>query len=226
MEQRVVVAPVTAPARVAEMEVEDAPAGEAPEADRRVSYLTVRDLKVIAGSGRRSSDAPAEVSPLFNEVFGRKHAHSEPAESPAELVESSEAQEEQSAPHLEVVGVDESMFASFESPAIAEEPVVAAFESQHFVETTPSPDVAVAEHEPPPAAIDESVILEPATEPHTASVVSEPATEPHLATGVAETPAEAPAAAAAESEPGDAAAREEKRKRDLMMHAYRRRRSR
>ena len=77
--------PVAAPACAAEMEVEEAPAAEVPERDRRVSYLTVRDLKVIARSGRKGSDAPMGVSPLFNEVFGRKHAQTELAETPAEI---------------------------------------------------------------------------------------------------------------------------------------------
>lgn len=213
MEQTAVAAPVAAPARAAEMAVEDAPAAEVAERDRRVSYLTVRDLKVIAGSSRRSSDAPAGVSPLFNEVFGRKHAQAELSESPAELVESSKAQEEPAAPHLEVVAVDVPMFASIESPAVVEELAVATYEIQDFLEATPSPDVAVVE--------DELVAFQPTrTEPAAVEPVAA-IDEPVILTGD-QAPAEA--AAATESEAVDAAALEEKRRRDLLIHAQRRRR--
>jgi hypothetical protein len=226
MEHTAVMAPVAAPARAAEMDVEEAPAAEVSERDRRVSYLTVRDLKVIARSGRRSSDTPAGVSPLFNEVFGRKHGRIEVgAESPAE--QSSEAQEEHAAPHLEVVAVDEPMVASIESAAAFEELAVATYEIQDFLETTPSPDAAVTEDEtaafeptttdpapvepvaameapvipePAPAAPMATVFSEPATSPHIAAVDSESTTESHIAAVVAE-PATSPHIAAVVAEP-------------------------
>jgi hypothetical protein len=199
MEQTSVVAPVAAPARAAEMDVEEAPAAEVSERDRRVSYLTVRDLKVIAHSGRRSSDAPVGVSPLFNEVFGRKHGRIEMAESPAE--QSSEAQEAHAAPQLEVVAVEEPMVASTESAAAVEELAMATYEIQNFLETTPSPAAAVTEHEPAafeptttdpapvepaPAAPMATVFSEPAMASHIAAVVAEPALESHFTAEVAE----------------------------------------
>jgi len=236
------VASMPAPVEVApaaELE-EQTPAAEVLERDRRVSYLTVRDLKVISRSGRRSSDTPAGVSPLFNEVFGRKHAQTELAESPAEIEESSEAQPQQAAPHLEVVAVDEPMFASVAShEAVVEELAAATYEIRDFLEATPAPDVAVLEQEPvvfetmttesavvePVAAIYEPAIREPMI-PEQDPVVAHPtAVIPEESVVSPEgTPAEAPAAAATESEAVDAAAIEEKRRRDLLMHAQRRRR--
>ena len=65
---------------------------DAPEVprDRRVSLLTVRDLKVIARSGRRSSDSTVGMSPLFREAMERKRAE---ARSLAESGQSHEALE-------------------------------------------------------------------------------------------------------------------------------------
>jgi hypothetical protein len=190
----------------AEMPEDEATASDAADRDRRVSYLTVRDLKVISCSGRRNSDTPVRVSPLFNEVFGRKHAQTELAESPAEIEESSEAHQQQAAPHLEVVAVDEPMFASVEShDAVVEQLAVATYEIRDFLETTPAADVAVVEQEP--------VAFEPMTT-ESAAVPEESVVSPE----------DTPAAAATESAAADAAAREEKRRRDLLMHAQRRRR--
>jgi len=231
------VASVPASAEVApaaELE-EETPAAEVLERDRRVSYLTVRDLKVISRSGRRSSDTPAGVSPLFNEVFGRKHAQTELAESPAEIEESSEAHQQQAAPHLEVVAVDEPMFASVEShEAVVEELAVATYEIRDFLETTPAADAAVVEQEPvavepmttesaavePVAAIYEPAIREPMI-PEQAVVAHPTALIPEESVVL---PEDTPAAATTESEAADAAALEEKRRRDLLMHAQRRRR--
>ena len=295
-------------AAAAEVEEEEASAVEAHERERRVSYLTVRDLKVIARPGRRSSDTPVGVSPLFNEVFGRKHAQAERAEALAESPA-------EAAPHLEVVAVDEPMRASVETPAVVEALAAATHEIRDFLEETPSPTSPGVDPEPvavepiafqptptEPAAFERVAIearpFEPATpEPEAFERVSteavtfertsgkaptfervstehvaferaatEPvAFEPAIPEAVTPEPAvytveppppspditaanedqapaeeaaaEAPAAAAAtnaaatnaaatKSDPDDAAAREEKRKRDLLMHAYRRRRSR
>ena len=219
----------------AEMPEDEASASEAADRDRRVSYLTVRDLKVISRSGRRSSDTPVRVSPLFNEVFGRKHAQTELAESPGEIEESSAAHQQQAAPQLEVVAVDDPMFASVEShEAVVEELAVATYEIRDFLETTPAADVAVVEQEAvafepmttefaavePVAAIYEPAIREP--------MVPEQAVVAHPTAVIPEesvvSPEDTPAAAATESEAADAAAREEKRRRDLLMHAQRRRR--
>ena len=190
----------------AEIPEDEASASEAADRDRRVSYLTVRDLKVISRPGRRTSDTPVRVSPLFNEVFGRKHAQTELAGSPAEIEESSEAHQQQAAPHLEVVAVDEPMFASVEShEAVVEELAVATYEIRDFLETTPAADAAVVEQEP--------VAFEPMTT-ESAAVAEESVVSPE----------DTPAAAATDSEAADAAAREEKRRRDLLMHAQRRRR--
>lgn len=52
-------------------------APEVPDSDRRVSFLTVRDLKVIARSGRRSNDGTVGMSPLFREAMERKRADRE-----------------------------------------------------------------------------------------------------------------------------------------------------
>jgi hypothetical protein len=198
-------------------ELEDETAAEVLERDRRVSYLTVRDLKVISRSGRRSSDTPTQVSPLFNEVFGRRHEQAEPVEAPAESLESSEAHEE-------------PMVASVEShEAVVEELAVATYEIRDFLESTPAPHVTVAEPEP--------VAFEPMTaEPTAAEPVAaiyetvepsppSPASPPDIvAANEDQAPAEASDAAATESDAVDAAALEEKRRRDLLMQAQRRRR--
>jgi hypothetical protein len=198
----------------AEMAEDEASASEVSDSDRRVSYLTVRDLKVISRSGRRSSDTPAQVSPLFNEVFGRRHEQTEP---PAEILESAEAHEE-------------PMIASVEShAAVVEELAVATYEIRDFLETTPAPEVTPAEQEP--------VEYEPmSAEPTSAELLAamhgtaepSPPTPASPADIVAanedQAPAEAPVAAATQSDTVDAAALEEKRRRDLLMHAQRRRR--
>jgi hypothetical protein len=227
--------PAEASPAAAELAEDEASASEAADRDRRVSYLTVRDLKVISRSGRRSSDTPVRVSPLFNEVFGRKQAQTELAESPAEIDESSHAHRQQAAPHLEVVAVDEPMFAGVEShEAVVEELAVATYEIRDFLEATPAADVAVVEQEPvafepmttesaavePAAAIYEPAIREP--------MIPEQAVVAHPTAVIPEesvvSPDDTRAAAATESEAVDAAAREEKRRRDLLMHAQRRRR--
>jgi hypothetical protein len=221
-------APVeVAPAAQVAAELEEE---EVPQRDRRVSYLTVRDLKVMSRSRRRSSDTPLGVSPLFNEVFGRKHEQTEPAESPAEIVESSEAHEEQAVPHLEVVAADEPVVASVEShEAVVEELAMATYEIRDFLETTPLPDVAVVEQEPlafePMTAV--PAAAEPVAEIYETSEPSAPtpASPPDIvAANEDRAPAEVPAAAVTESEVVDAAALEEKRRRDLLLHAQRRRR--
>jgi hypothetical protein len=56
---------------------------------RRVSFLTVRDLKVIARSGRRSSDSTVGMSPLFREAMERKRTEAR------SLTESGQPHEEQ-----------------------------------------------------------------------------------------------------------------------------------
>lgn len=65
-------------------DVSDGPAG-----DRRVSFLTVRDLKVIASSSRPGSDSTLGMSPLFREAMERKRAE---ARSLAEGGQTHEAQ--------------------------------------------------------------------------------------------------------------------------------------
>jgi hypothetical protein len=210
-------APVEMAPAAAELAEDEASASAAGDRDRRVSYLTVRDLKVISRSGRRNSDTAAHVSPLFSEVFGRKHAQAEPADASAEILESAEAHEE-------------PVVASIEShEAVVKELAVATDEIRDFLEATPVPEVTVAEQEPvafepmsaeptsvePVAAMHETTELSPPTQANPADIV---------AANEDQAPAEAPGAAVAQSDAADAAAREEKRRRDLLMHAQRRRR--
>ena len=91
------------------LEITDAP--EVPM-DRRVSFLTVRDLKVIARSGRRSSDGTVGMSPLFREAMERKRAEARP------LAESGQSHEDQPSD----VVIDEVSVASL----VTEETVVAS----------------------------------------------------------------------------------------------------
>jgi len=101
-------------------EITDAP--DVPDRDRRVSFLTVRDLKVIARSGRRSSDGTVGMSPLFREAMERKRAEAR------SLAESGQSHEDQTSDvvteEVNVAGVvtEEAGVAS----AVPEETVVAS----------------------------------------------------------------------------------------------------
>jgi len=101
-------------------EITDAP--DVPDRDRRVSFLTVRDLKVIARSGRRSSDGTVGMSPLFREAMERKRAEAR------SLGESGQSYEDQTSDvgteEVNVAGVvtEEAGVAS----AVLEETVVAS----------------------------------------------------------------------------------------------------
>lgn len=130
-------APVELAPAAAEPAENEVPAAEVADRDRRVSYLTVRDLKVISRSGRSSSDTPTAVSPLFNEVFGRRQEQPEPGQPPAEDSESSMV-----AAHEPVGG----SIASHETEV--EELAVATYEIRDFLDTTPAAEVAVLEAEP------------------------------------------------------------------------------
>jgi hypothetical protein len=122
------------------------------------------------------------------------------------------------------------MLASVEShEAVVEELAVATYEIRDFLETTPAPEVTVAEQEPvafepmtaeptavePMAAMYETVEPSPPTQASPSDIV---------AANEDQAPAEVPAVAATESDAVDAAALEEKRRRDLLMQAQRRRR--
>ena len=113
--------PISEPATEAGApEITDAP--DVPDRDRRVSFLTVRDLKVIARSGRRSSDGTVGMSPLFREAMERKRAEAR------SLAESGQSHEDQTSDvvteEVNVAGVvtEEAGVAS----AVPEETVVAS----------------------------------------------------------------------------------------------------
>ncbi len=149
LEQAAVEAPVPAAvpvAAVAEMEVPGAAAAEALEMDRRVSYLTVRDLKVIARSGRRSSDTQVGASPLFNEVFGKRHARAELAEVCGEA-----------GSRLEAGAVEEPVVASVETSEVIEELAAATGEMRDFLEAAP-PMPPVEAPEPQPVALEPAAL--------------------------------------------------------------------
>jgi len=227
-------------------EIIDAP--EVPR-DRRVSLLTVRDLKVIARSGRRSSDSTVGMSPLFHESMERKRAE---ARSLAECGQSHEDQTDVVTEEVNVAGVvtEETVVASTVAgslPLSVQELATATYEIRDFLESAnvaATEDVAPASAEELSAfndepAVDSRLVMatfasndEPAVEAPAAAVAAndESPTEPEAPTAATEpqpvAAAQPTAAPPVAAQPVDEDLLERRRKRDaqLILSAQRRRR--
>jgi len=194
--------------------------------DRRVSFLTVRDLKVIARSGRRSSDSTVGMSPLFHESMERKRAE---ARSLAESGQSHEDEPRslpanmQELPGSLPLSVQELATATYEIRDFLESANVAATED---VAPASAEELSAFNDEP---AVDSRLVMatfasndEPAVEAPAAAVAAndKSPTEPEAPTAATEPQ---PVAAA---QPVDEDLLERRRKRDaqLILSAQRRRR--
>jgi hypothetical protein len=216
--------------------------------ERRVSFLTVRDLKVISRSGRRSSDSTVGMSPLFREAMERKRAD---ARSLAENGQTSEEQTGEEATHAEQTHAEQTsdVDLAIVANAMAEEirkldslpvsfqelPDAQSESSAPFAPVAPA--APAADHtitDALPATNDEPAVdtrLVRATlgfndEP----VAEEAATAVIAANEESPAEAEAPTSAAADEQPAaqplDEDIRERRRKREaqLILNAQRRRR--
>jgi hypothetical protein len=118
---------------------------DARAGDGRVSFLTVRDLKVIARSGRRSSDSTVGMSPLFREAMERKRTEAR------SLTESGQPHEEQTS------DVEENIVTN----AVAEEVGVASVVSHEVMEESGElHSLPVSIQEPATAAANEDAAPE------------------------------------------------------------------
>jgi len=161
------------------LEITDEP--EVPDSDRRVSFLTVRDLKVIARSGRRSSDGTVGMSPLFREAMARKRAEAR------SLAESGQSHEDQTSDVVtEEVSVASVVTEETVASAVAGEVRVAATEdvapaSPEMVAPTPAErDTGAANEYAEAAAITMAANEHAAAEDSTGAMIF--ATESHHAT--------------------------------------------